>query len=147
MAKFSFDHPSQLNMMTPDMVLKVHEAALDILENTGVQFCHNQGLEFLESKGCTVDYEKQTVRFPRALVEEAIRTAPEQFDLYNVMGEKKLELGRGHTYYGPGPGAPKMVSPDGQTRSGVNRDYQEAIEIVNRSKFIDIISPNIMPPS
>jgi trimethylamine--corrinoid protein Co-methyltransferase len=145
MEKFSFSNKPYLNILSDDDVLTIHEQALTVLEDVGVRFQSETALSELENKGCLVDYASQTVRFPRSLVKQAILDAPGSFDMYNVKGERTLQLGKGHTYFAPGPGAAAISSPTGVVRRGNILDLQTEMRIVKSSKYLDIVVGNSVP--
>ncbi len=51
----------------------VHSAALEILEKAGLRVHHDGARQYLMSAGCSLAVDGLTVRFPSALVEEAVR--------------------------------------------------------------------------
>ena len=51
---------------------KIHENACRILEELGMMVDHKKALEYLDSAGCKVDFEKRRAKFPRQVVEKAI---------------------------------------------------------------------------
>jgi trimethylamine--corrinoid protein Co-methyltransferase len=59
----------------------VHERTLRVLAQTGVRVDTAQGRHFLKEAGAEVDETTDVVRFPRALVEEALCLAPKEFTL------------------------------------------------------------------
>ncbi|MDD4680780.1 MAG: trimethylamine methyltransferase family protein, partial [Clostridia bacterium] len=134
MARFSFDRMPQLQLISNEHIKEIHNRALDILENTGVRFEHQGALEFLESKGCAVSYEQRSVRFPKEIVEQAIINAPEKFNLYNSQGKLIMELGEGHSYYAPGPGASNLAQDGAVNRLGTVADLEQAIKIMEDTK-------------
>ncbi len=60
-------------------ILKVHEAALEVMEETGVRFPSHKALDVLEEAGCRVNREAMVARLPARLVMEALRQAPSRY--------------------------------------------------------------------
>jgi trimethylamine--corrinoid protein Co-methyltransferase len=145
LAKFSFDRMPQLQLISNEQIEEIHNRTLDILENTGVLFEHQGALEFLESKGCAVDYEHMSVRFPKEFVEQAIINAPEKFNLYNSQGKLIMELGEGHSYYAPGPGASNFAQDGEVNRFGTVADLEQAIKIMEDTKHFSMNSGSTVP--
>jgi len=54
----------------------IHNASLEILENTGIRVTNEAVLDILKKAGARVDYVKNHVTIPRGLVQEALRRAP-----------------------------------------------------------------------
>ncbi|MGB4214661.1 MAG: trimethylamine methyltransferase family protein, partial [Dethiobacteria bacterium] len=57
----------------------IHEAALEVMEETGVRFPSKLALDVLEEAGCEVNRETMVAKLPATLVMEALRKAPAQF--------------------------------------------------------------------
>lgn len=70
-----------LQVLSQDERAQVHERTLGILAKTGVRVDTAQGRRFLKDAGADVDENTNIVRFPRALVEEALGLAPKEFTL------------------------------------------------------------------
>jgi trimethylamine--corrinoid protein Co-methyltransferase len=70
-----------LQVLSEDERAQVHERTLDVLANTGLRVDTAWGRQILKDAGAGVDENTGIVRFPRALVEEALRTAPKEFTL------------------------------------------------------------------
>ena len=70
-----------LRFHTPAQLDRIKQATLDILETVGVRFPSARALDILAGHGCTVDRERQVVRFPPELVLSAMAKAPRYFDL------------------------------------------------------------------
>ena len=60
---------------------KIHERSLDILADTGMQIHTTKGRKILESVGAEVDHHTHIVKFPQALIEQSLKSAPKQFKL------------------------------------------------------------------
>lgn len=145
MSKFSIQRKAMLHILGDGQVAKIHETALSILEETGVRFDSERALALLEAQGCQVDRESNMVRFPRNLVNQAIEQAPEQFDMYNCAGEKTLALGQGKSYFAPGPGNPSILTEEGEKRIGNAEDLDMAIQLAQKSPYLDIVSGSVVP--
>jgi len=106
-------------------IATIHDAALTILEEIG--FTYESGLdkviEILESAGASVDKKASRVRFPRALIEEHIRSAPERVILYSRDGKNDLDLGEDRVHLGTGGAAVRIVDMEtGRYRSTTLKD-------------------------
>ncbi len=61
-----------LRLLEMEEMYQIHEAAMSLIADPGVQVAHEGALQILESRGIPVDHRTQRVRFPRELVEETI---------------------------------------------------------------------------
>lgn len=60
-------------------IVKIHEAALEVMEETGVRFPSQKALSILEEAGCSVNRETMVAKLPAKVVMEALRKAPSQY--------------------------------------------------------------------
>ena len=60
-------------------IVKIHEAALEVMEETGVKFPSHRALDVLEEAGCSVDRETMVAKLPSDLVMKTLRQAPTRF--------------------------------------------------------------------
>ena len=58
---------------------RIHEAALEVMEEAGVRFPSKRALDILEEAGCEVNRETMVAKLPAKLVMDALRKAPAQF--------------------------------------------------------------------
>jgi trimethylamine--corrinoid protein Co-methyltransferase len=58
---------------------RIHRAALQILEKTGMWVDHMRALELLRAAGCRVDMDRRRVRFPAEAVEAAVARLRRRF--------------------------------------------------------------------
>lgn len=72
---------TSLQVLSEDERAQVHERTLHVLAHTGVRVDTARGRQFLKEAGAEVEEDTNVVRFPRALVEEALRLAPKEFTL------------------------------------------------------------------
>ena len=89
-------------MFTDDQLAKLHRGTLDFLRLVGVRFQEPGAIEVFRQAGCEID-DTDRIRFPSEIIERALVSAPQQIDLFSRMGEQRMELGGGNTYFGPGP--------------------------------------------
>jgi trimethylamine--corrinoid protein Co-methyltransferase len=111
----------QMSMMKPEDCLRIHQASLQILRQTGVQVFGEEGLQLLKQAGARV--EEHLARIPPSLVEWALTSVPPSFNLYQRGSDQvALQLdGRG-VYFGPGSDTLHYLDP----RSGKRRPFQLA---------------------
>ena len=70
-----------VEILTADELAQVHERTLKVLPSTGCASTRTKGAASSRPPAPQVDEATRMVRFPRALVEEALRLAPKQFSL------------------------------------------------------------------
>ena len=87
-----------LQILSPAEVERIHEAALDVLAETGVMFHSDRALDVLEAHGAIVDRETTVARIPAGAVEEALATLPGGFTLGGREPEFDLPIDGEHAY-------------------------------------------------
>jgi len=70
-----------LQVLSQDEREQLHERTLRVLAHTGMRVDTTEGRRILAAAGAHVDEATRIVRFPPALVEEALRRAPKRFAL------------------------------------------------------------------
>jgi len=109
----------KLSMLGPDECLQIHRASCSILRKTGVNVLSQAGLDLLHRAGAKL--EGQRAYIPPSLVEAALASAPESFNLYRRgTQEIALRLDGKQVYFGPGSDTLRYLDP----RSGERRDFQ-----------------------
>jgi len=86
---------ASLSFLSEEEIGAIHNASLQVLENTGIKVTSKKALDILKEAGARVDYEKNLAAIPRNLVEEALRRAPKTIKFcarnpkYDVLLDKK----------------------------------------------------------
>lgn len=110
--------PPKFNMLSREDALRLHQASLQILHRTGIRVHHSEGLHLLEEAGAAV--EGDLVRIPPSLVERALASVPESFNLYRrASQEVALRMDGQGVFFGPGSDTLRYLDP----RSGERRDF------------------------
>ncbi|MFC1951563.1 trimethylamine methyltransferase family protein [Chloroflexota bacterium] len=94
----------RLKVLNHEQALAIHTAALKILEKTGFKMEHPGALEMLVDGGGKVS-DGDWVKLPAYVVEDALKSAPRQFTLYDQKGNKTMPLVNGNSFYGTGSDA------------------------------------------
>lgn len=107
--------------------------ARTILSELGVEI-HNPGiLAMLAEHGARVDPEKNRAYLPNALIDQALRTSPRSFKLYDVLGNETHDLGGHNVYFTPGSAAINILdTQSGQTRPPTTADYVRYTKLISR---------------
>ena len=108
---------------------KVHETSLRILEEIGILMLNEEARAILKSIGCDVDETTENVRFPRELVLDAIKSAPATATITPRNPERELQVGGKHFIYTAVASAPNVSDLDGGRRIGNRKDYQNLIKL------------------
>ena len=112
----------------PDEVELVHDAAMRIVEEIGVRFIDEESLGLWRAAGAEVRGER--VHIARELLMSLIDSAPEQFSLHARNPERTVRIGGGSTVFGPSGGA-FVTLLDGVRRRGRKNDLETVTKIVH----------------
>ncbi|MEM7747947.1 MAG: trimethylamine methyltransferase family protein, partial [Pseudomonadota bacterium] len=74
-------------------VAAIHNAAMRILEEIGIDFLHDDAIAELRTAGCEIDANGITVRMDRAFVMEKVRLAPDQFTMTPRNPDREVSVG------------------------------------------------------
>ena len=124
------------NVFGPEQCAEVHSAALEVLERVGVEIHSEKALEVARKAGAFVDGSR--ARFPAALVEKSIRSAPSRVVLCDRDGGRAMQLEGERFYYGPGPTAIYTIDPvTGERKIPGVADTQLASRVMDALPNID----------
>jgi trimethylamine---corrinoid protein Co-methyltransferase len=118
-----------LDLVSRDELESIHQAALQVLREIGIDFLHDEARAMLKSAGADVDPASRRVRFDPALIEAHIGLAPKEFTLHARNPARKLTIGGRHLAFGSVASAPNSFDRAGGRRPGNKRDYQNFIRL------------------
>ncbi|MFH1009527.1 MAG: trimethylamine methyltransferase family protein [Candidatus Latescibacterota bacterium] len=129
----------QTRFLEKEAVTVLHEAALEILEKTGVLVHHEEAVGLLAAAGCPVT-DRNRVRIPSHLVEEAIASAPEKITIYDRQGEPAMLLQDRNAYWGTGSDTPFILdSFTNQRRKTCLKDIEQVSILVDYLDNMDFL--------
>jgi trimethylamine--corrinoid protein Co-methyltransferase len=109
----------RFSMLEREDCLRLHQAACQILRETGVRVFGQEGRALLREAGAVVDEE--LAKIPPSLVEWALGSAPSGFRLYKRgSDEAALDLDGSQVYFGPGSDTLRYLDP----RTGERRSFK-----------------------
>jgi trimethylamine---corrinoid protein Co-methyltransferase len=118
-----------LELISRDELESIHQAALVVLKEIGIDFLHDEARAMLKDAGAEVDPASRRVRFEPALVEAHIGLAPQAFRLHARNSARNLSIGGRHVAFGTVASAPNSFDRAGGRRPGNRRDYQNFIRL------------------
>ena len=122
----------QYKPLTDDQVQRIHEAALSILERTGVSVEEREALRLFKEAGASVDHDTSRVRIPRSLVKDALNWTPSRVVLAGRDPQWDMELEGAKVHIGTGGAALSVLDLEtGQPRPAVLHDVAELARLVD----------------
>ena len=141
----SITHHATLRVWDDDACLRVHEATLRLLGETGVEMRHHGARALCSAVGAEIQGAR--VRLPAALVADALQSAPRSTLLRARGGDTApLDLAPGPTYFGTGPDCLYVSDPHaGERRRAVLADVATAAALAERLPHIDFVMSMGLP--
>lgn len=126
---------------SPDQIEAIHNAALKILEEVGVRVLHDGARDLLERAGA--DIRETQVHFDRAMVMEAVASAPARFTLTSA--RSTLEVGDRNTFFLPVGGPPHAMDTERGKRPGTFEDFRNFVRLTQSFDVLHMIGPSVEP--
>ena len=102
-----------LDLVSADELESIHQAALTVLAEIGMDFLHDGARAILKDAGAEVDAGSKRVRFPPALVESQIGLAPREFTLHARNPARNVAIGGRNVAFGSVASAPNSADRAG----------------------------------
>jgi trimethylamine--corrinoid protein Co-methyltransferase len=119
--QIAFQSP-QFRLLSESQIQALHRAALEVLRRTGIRFHHPPAVDMLRQAGAFVS-DGNLVKFPAALVEDAVASAPGRIVMCDRDGEPAMWLEGTRTWFGTGSDCLHLLdSTTGQPRPFATAD-------------------------
>jgi trimethylamine---corrinoid protein Co-methyltransferase len=109
-------------VLDEEQLERLHEAAMRVLEELGIEFRDDEALALWKQAGAEVS--GQRVRIPRELLMGLVAKAPERFTVHARNPERNIELGSGRMAFASTYGSPFVRGLDGERRYGTMEDLR-----------------------
>ena len=131
--------------LPPDACGRLHDAAVSILERTGVRLHDAEAVERLHGAGARVDTDGR-VFVPGALVDWALSVAPRSITLHDRAGEPALALEGDRVWFGPGSDCLNVLDHrTGERRLATASDVRDGITLVDALPNMDFAMSMFLP--
>ena len=118
-----------LELVSRDELEAIHQAALTVLKEIGIDFLHGGARAILREAGADLEAGSNRVRFDPALVEAHIGLAPREFTLHARNPARDLRIGGRHVAFGSVASAPNAFDRAGGRRPGAIADYRNFLRL------------------
>ena len=145
MTKLTYDNSAQLCLLKEEDVQNIHKTALKILAEVGVYFDTEEALRLLADAGCNVDFDKKIVKYSEDIVLEAIKKAPEKFEIYNRSESKSVVVGGNNVEITPTFSASNiLLNQNGDIRPANVCDMKNIINLTNQIDVYNVAIPAVV---
>ena len=126
-------------LLTQEQVERVHEAALEILEEVGLKVRYEPAREVFSRHGCSVDGER--VKFPREVLEKYRKLAPPSFTFHGRDPKFDKTIPRDSPVIVTASSAPDIIDPvTGKERRAESGDIARIAHLINELPGYDMFS-------
>lgn len=128
-------------------VVKIADAAFEVLEKSGVKVYSPTGRRAFKEAGAIVEEGTDVVRLPRGLVEDAIDSNPSSITLYSRNGKNAdIVLEEDRVHYGTGGTALYVIDPEtGEHRPSTIDDVILNARLVDELDNVHLFTINVFP--
>jgi len=135
----------QYKPLCPESVGRLHSVALDLLWELGSQINSAQAFEIFAQAGAVVDSETHIVRLPRAMVEDAIASAPSKVLLAGREEKHDLSLEGTRVFMGTGGTTVYVLDLEGKKRESTTKDVADIARLVDALENVHFVVIPVYP--
>jgi trimethylamine---corrinoid protein Co-methyltransferase len=125
------NHWAPLEILSPEQVERIIEAAYRILEEAGLEIRSAEAREIFRQAGALVDEPTQMVRLGRDIVDAQLAHVPERFVLHARNSERDLHVGGNVVNFGPVNGAPNITDRERGRRYGDLEAFRNILKLTH----------------
>jgi trimethylamine---corrinoid protein Co-methyltransferase len=136
----------KLTFLSDALIRQIVAEAIDLLCSLGVEIHNPEVLSLLADHGAKVDRQRNHATFTEDMVQQALRSAPSSFKLFDTAGNQTHDLSDDAVYFTPGSTALNIL--DYQTRKPrrpTTADYVEHVKVVSQLPYIAAQSTAMVP--
>ena len=134
-------------IISADALETVHQAALRILGDIGINFLLDEAREILKAAGADVDPDGTRVRFDPGLIEQALATAPAEFTLHARNPAHTLSFGGNRINISSVSSPPNATDIVGGRRSGNFEDYCDFLRLAQTLNIVHLTVGHPVEPT
>lgn len=133
-------------LLQTELLDRIIAEAREVLCKLGVEI-HNPGvLALLGDHGAQVDQKKSSACLNESLIDEALKTVPGSFKLYDVLGNETHDLRGDNVYFTPGSAAINILdSQTDELRKPDTGDYIRFVKLTSGLEHIASQSTALIP--
>jgi trimethylamine--corrinoid protein Co-methyltransferase len=135
-----------LRLLDDKLLEKIIEEGRELLWSLGVEIHNRPVLAMLGDHGAEVSLEKWHARIKPSMIDQALKTVPHSFKLYDALGNETHDFSGDNVYFTPGSAAIQVLdSKTGQSRRPCTEDYVRHVKVVSGLKHIASQSTALIP--
>ncbi len=127
------------SIFSTDRIEHMHNLALRLLQEHGIDVLDDEAIDLLSQNGAIVS--DQRVRIGPEMVTEALRTAPQRFQMRAANPGRDQDVYPGRLLFSPGGGCPNVSDRINGRRPGDLASYADAVRLMQSFDVIHKLSP------
>src|SRR5438309_2800671 len=131
-------------ILDEDQVQQIHDHAMQILQEIGVDFLHPRSLDIFRKAGLKI--EDQRIRFERAFIEEQVAKAPATFNVQSRNPRNTVTIGGDYMVNAPVYGPPFITDLDRGRRGATILDFTNFDKMAQATPQIHCAGGTIVEP-
>jgi len=137
--------PSQNQILSEEIIKRIIEEALQLLESPGVKIGSQEAISWLHDYGAKVEPNQGIVKLAPELVLQALENVPKEFSLYNKLGEATVHYAGEKVHFDPGSSAINILDSESyQHRPAETSDLIKIIQICESLSAYDAQSTAVV---
>lgn len=135
-----------LRFLDDALIQQILSEAGAILRTIGMQVFHEGVLLRLADHGAEVDLKKTHVKFTDDIIDNALKTVPSSFNLYDVLGNQTHDFSGYNVHFTPASSSLNILDHGtGKMRSPTTEDYIRYVKMTGRLNHIASQSTAFIP--
>lgn len=118
---------------------------LRVLAEVGVRVDWLPALEIFAAHGCKVNFDQRVVFIPQEVLDQALRTAPTQFELHARNPQQTISVTLDDVYTIAGSSALNVLDLDGNHRPANLQDLRDFTRLIDALPLADIMHAMVIP--
>ncbi len=136
-----------LDVLPPEDLARIHNASMQILENTGIEILDAEALDVFAKAGAKVDKIARRVWPDRGLLMDAVAKAPASFTLHARNPQRSVIIGGNNIVFSPVGGQAYSTNFERGRRQGCLADLEELIKLVHCFNVLHHGSDTLVEPT
>ncbi len=129
-----------IEILSADNLDLIHDGAMRILEDIGLEVLNERALGMYEADGAHVDWDRQCVFVDRNHLMKRLQTVPSEFTLHAPNADRNRLIGGNAVNFTTVASAPNCSDLEGGRRTGNFEDYCNFLRLAQGFDIIDFIS-------
>ena len=135
-----------IKFLSEQLIQNIVSEAINLLCTLGVEINNKNILALLADHGAKISMDTSKAIFTQALIEKSIKSVPNSFKLYDVLGNETHHFSGHNVYFTPGSAALHFLDQNSKkVRKPLTEDYIRYAKVVSQLEFIASQSTAFIP--